>query len=98
MPKQPPIYRPPHYTPPQQRQVEYYTNRKTTAERGYGYRWQKRRKAYLIANPVCVKCGQPSNEVDHIIPYHAVGGMIRITIRLYASPVIVERPRGRTDD
>jgi 5-methylcytosine-specific restriction enzyme A len=27
------------------------------------------RKAFLLHNPVCVKCGQPATHVDHIIPH-----------------------------
>lgn len=44
-------------------------NRKSSAERGYDDRWRKARRAYLIQHPICVKCGRPATEVDHIIPH-----------------------------
>lgn len=44
---------------------------KTSAERGYGYKWQKAREAYLLANPLCVMCYHDgrvtaATVVDHI--------------------------------
>ncbi len=49
-------------------------DRKTAVERGYGYRWQKARAAYLCAHPLCVRCRAegklvPATVVDHIIPH-----------------------------
>ena len=43
---------------------------KTTAERGYGYRWQRARETWLRENPLCVihkELGQvvPATVVDH---------------------------------
>jgi 5-methylcytosine-specific restriction protein A len=38
-------------------------------QRGYSYKWHKARKTYLMANPLCVKCGKPATEVDHITPH-----------------------------
>lgn len=35
-------------------------------ERGYGYKWQKERKAFLSANPVCCACGAPATDVHHV--------------------------------
>ncbi|MDC8446445.1 MAG: HNH endonuclease [Nitrosomonas sp.] len=48
--------------------------RKTSAERGYGYRWQRARDGYLRKHPLCVyheKRGQivAATVVDHIIPH-----------------------------
>lgn len=42
--------------------------------RGYGYRWQKARAAFLADNPLCVMCSQPDRPVaatvvDHIKPH-----------------------------
>lgn len=50
------------------------TDKRTTAARGYGSRWQKARLTFLRANPLCVMCqerGQltPATVVDHIIPH-----------------------------
>ena len=41
---------------------------------GYGKRWQKARKLFLEAHPLCVKCLQEgiymkATDVDHIIPH-----------------------------
>lgn len=48
--------------------------RGTTAERGYGGAWQRRRKAFLATNPICVHCLareiiRPATDVDHVIPH-----------------------------
>ena len=47
---------------------------KTTAERGYGWRWQKARRFHLSAHPLCVMCEAEgrvtaATVVDHIIPH-----------------------------
>lgn len=47
---------------------------KTTAQRGYGYRWQKERERYLMANPLCVYCQDQgsvtaASVVDHKTPH-----------------------------
>lgn len=34
------------------------TTRLNTTERGYGWRWQKFRKAYLADHPLCMRCGE----------------------------------------
>lgn len=52
---------------------EYVVARGTTTQQGYGTIWQKIRKIYLSANPLCVKCEKdnkivPATEVDHIMP------------------------------
>lgn len=43
-------------------------------ERGYGYKWQMARKAYLLKNPLCVMCEaagrvQAATVLDHITPH-----------------------------
>jgi 5-methylcytosine-specific restriction enzyme A len=50
--------------------------RKTAAQRGYGYRWQKASKAYLAAHPIAVDWFKEhdgriyaAEVVDHIIPH-----------------------------
>ena len=46
----------------------------SSTARGYGYRWQKARKAYLALNPLCVMCSTEyspvaATVVDHIKPH-----------------------------
>lgn len=46
----------------------------TTAQRGYGYRWQKYRADYLNKHPLCVHCQAEGKVVvatvlDHIEPH-----------------------------
>lgn len=43
--------------------------RESPAKRGYNSAWNTARKGYLIQNPICVMCGRPATEVDHIIPH-----------------------------
>ncbi len=46
----------------------YDDRRGSSTARGYGYEWQQRRKKYIQAHPLCVRCGKPTQQVDHIIP------------------------------
>jgi 5-methylcytosine-specific restriction endonuclease McrA len=48
----------------------------TSSKRGYNYRWQKARKRFLEANPLCVRCmmecpdtPEPATVVDHKTPH-----------------------------
>lgn len=46
----------------------------TSTQRGYGYKWQKAREAYLRENPLCVMCKEQgrvtvATVVDHIIAH-----------------------------
>lgn len=46
----------------------------TTAQRGYGGKWQRYRLKFLEANPLCVMCQQQgrvtaANVVDHIVDH-----------------------------
>lgn len=48
--------------------------RGTTAERGYGYAWQKFARQYLRENPLCVECLKNGRTtaatcVDHVVPF-----------------------------
>lgn len=48
--------------------------RKTAAQRGYGSKWQKARKAYLARHPLCVHCEAegrvtPATDLDHRVPH-----------------------------
>jgi len=47
---------------------------KTTAERGYGGKWQRARLAYLFKHPLCRRCQElgkvtAANVVDHIVDH-----------------------------
>lgn len=53
---------------------QQHMERETAAERGYGSRWQKARKGWLHAHPLCVVCEAagrvvPATDVDHIKPH-----------------------------
>jgi len=48
--------------------------RESSAKRGYGYKWQKARKAFLLDHPLCVVCQNQgrvtaATDVDHIVPH-----------------------------
>ena len=53
----------------------YRRQRGSSNKRGYTYRWQQEREAYLIRYPLCVNCLntykeiRTATEVDHIIPH-----------------------------
>ena len=48
---------------------QYDHKRGSSAQRGYGSRWQKARQTFLGDNPTCRRCGQPATVVDHITPH-----------------------------
>lgn len=55
-----------------------YDPRTTSAQRGYGARWQKLRQAILARDPLCVECKRegkttPATDVDHVLS-KAAGG------------------------
>lgn len=54
--------------PPKEKPRLYDDRRGSSAQRGYGYAWQKKRKKYIQDHPFCVKCGKPTTDVDHKIP------------------------------
>ena len=48
--------------------------RATASERGYGSKWQRRRRAYLRVHPLCAECQRAgritvATVVDHINPH-----------------------------
>jgi 5-methylcytosine-specific restriction endonuclease McrA len=43
--------------------------RPSARERGYDSKWETERKAFLICNPVCRRCGAPATIVHHIVPH-----------------------------
>lgn len=66
--------RPPRYVPPRTAPDRTPTPRATTAERGYGARWQKARAAFLAQHPLCAQCAKENRVtaatvVDHVIPH-----------------------------
>ena len=47
---------------------------RSAAKRGYGSKWQKARKQFLAANPLCVECLKEgryvkATDVDHVVPH-----------------------------
>ncbi len=51
-------------------------SRLNSTQRGYGYRWQKSSKAYLLAHPLAIDWFKehgvrfyPAEVVDHIVPH-----------------------------
>lgn len=42
--------------------------RPNSHRRGYDERWRRFRAWYLRRNPVCVECGRPATQVDHVAP------------------------------
>lgn len=76
MPRRPPIHRPAHSAPPDQRRRDYDRQRGGSTERGYTARWQRASKQFLRQHPLCRECAKAtpprtaaSSEVDHIIPH-----------------------------
>lgn len=50
------------------------SDKKSSTARGYGYKWQKAREAYLMEHPFCVYCEREgmvtaATIVDHRIPH-----------------------------
>lgn len=75
MPIAPPRHRPVGWKSPQVQDRE----RGGSTARGYGYRWQQARLAFLAANPLCVECRAAGHVttatvVDHIVPHRGDAG------------------------
>lgn len=49
-----------------ERKARFDKTRPSARQRGYTAEWEKARKEYLAANPVCIRCGAPAALVDHI--------------------------------
>lgn len=50
------------------------TDKQTSAQRGYGYKWQKARERHLANHPLCVYCDRQglvtaAAVVDHVTPH-----------------------------
>ncbi|WP_082477264.1 HNH endonuclease signature motif containing protein [Rhizobium sp. Leaf371] len=52
-----------------ERKAAFDQQRPSARERGYDSKWDKERKAYLLAHPTCATCGEPATVVDHVIPH-----------------------------
>ena len=57
-----------------ERRRAFDARRGTASERGYGWKWQKARLAYLKAHPLCVVCQaegvvKAADTVDHKVPH-----------------------------
>jgi len=60
--------------------VSYDDVRGTSAQRGYGYKWQQARDGFLKRNPLCVVCSRKglvvaATVVDHITPHRGDMGL-----------------------
>ena len=56
------------------RKRDFDETRGSSAERGYGYRWQRAREGWLRKHPLCVMCQREgalraATVVDHITPH-----------------------------
>lgn len=77
MPSKPPRHRHSAFTAEQaekNRKRDVDRRRGSAAERGYGARWQRLRKEFLRAHPLCVRCMdlgsvRSADVVDHIKPH-----------------------------
>jgi 5-methylcytosine-specific restriction endonuclease McrA len=73
MPSKPQVFRPAHLGPRlTKRQVfdALDARRGSSAQRGYGSKWQKARDAYIAAHPWCAcGCGGLATVLDHIVPH-----------------------------
>jgi 5-methylcytosine-specific restriction endonuclease McrA len=84
VPSLPPRYRPPHLGLPRKaeatRQRELTQRRGTSAERGYGARWQRSSAGWRREHPLCVCCKangrvKAAELVDHIVPHKGDMGL-----------------------
>lgn len=74
MPKLPPTFRPTTQRDKRERDREHDARRGSARQRGYDTRWDKARRTYLMAHPLCVMCEREgrvtaATVVDHIVPH-----------------------------
>lgn len=62
------------------RRQDVDARRGTAAERGYGTEWRRIRSRVLREEPVCT-CGEPTTDVDHLVPLRAGGTNDRANLR-----------------
>ena len=48
------------------------SDRRKTAERGYGGRWQRERAAFLLLNPLCVMCESHGKVTEATVVDHKI--------------------------
>lgn len=51
-----------------ERKARFDKGRPSASARGLGADWRRLRNEHLRKHPKCVRCGEPAQEVDHIIP------------------------------
>lgn len=51
------------------RMFESVGRRESAARRGYGRKWRDFRREWFRDQPLCVLCGKPATELDHVIPH-----------------------------
>ena len=56
-------------------------SRGSSTQQGYGSAWRKLRKRVLEEEPSCRRCGEPSTDVDHIIPRRQGGSDERANLQ-----------------
>lgn len=62
------VHRRKNFTPAEKPRL-YDDRRGSSAQRGYGYAWQKFRKDFIARHPICCRCQmRPTTDVDHIVP------------------------------
>ncbi len=47
----------------------YEQSRGSARDRGYGTKWEKRRRRHMELEPWCRRCGRGGRDVDHVIPH-----------------------------
>ena len=60
--------RPPRHQPAGSRRLPSRSHGISPAKRGYGRTWRKLRLMFLREHPLCARCGQPAEHVDHVRP------------------------------
>lgn len=48
--------------------LEFGFYKKSSSNQKYGRAWKRIRDKFVDANPTCVICGKPTEEVHHIVP------------------------------
>ena len=74
MPQRPPRHQHAGYRTDAQRNRDHDERRGSSRERGYTARWDKARRLYLRAHPLCVMCERAgrltsATAVDHVVPH-----------------------------
>lgn len=80
MPQRPALFRPPGSKPKAEVEREADARRGSARDRGYDTRWDKARRGYLLAHPVCEYCRlegriSAATLVDHLYPHRRFEGV-----------------------